>query len=84
MRIAVVDQFRLTTGGNGIKVLPVVSVLMDLIGKTVKFRRGPAAVTEDESHKLPLFQTETGRSGWRMIRKPEDLLNIKPEHLFAD
>lgn len=44
-----------------------------LKGKTVQVRRGPAAVTEDESHTKV-----TVRIGWegvasREIRKPEDL-----------
>jgi hypothetical protein len=52
-----------------------------LIGKTVQFRRGPAAVTGDESREMPLPDTEQSLSvGWegavsRMIRKPEDLLS---------
>ena len=47
---------------------------MAFIGKTVKNRRGPAAVTGDENRNYA-----TVRNGWegamnRMIRKPEDLL----------
>ena len=46
------------------------------IGKPVKFRRGPAAVTEDETCKISTIQEKL--AGWegagaRMIPKPEDL-----------
>ncbi len=46
---------------------------MALTGKTVKIRRGPAAVTGDERRKMPLPIRWEGAAG-RMIRKPEDLL----------
>ncbi len=47
-------------------------------GKTVKFRRGPAAVTGDAFHNRPLAEM-TGWEGVRrqMIRKPEDLPELE-------
>jgi hypothetical protein len=44
-------------------------------GKTVQIRRGPAAVTGDESRRLPLPRRQTRWEGAanRTIRKPEDL-----------
>jgi hypothetical protein len=46
----------------------------DLIGKTVRVRRGPAAVNGDESRDSHCF-AEARWEGMvsRMIRKPEDL-----------
>jgi hypothetical protein len=46
-----------------------------LIGKTVQDRRGPAAVTGNESRKHATV-CMMGRRGRRMIRKPEDLLKL--------
>jgi len=45
-----------------------------LKGKTVKVRRGPAAVSEDEHRMMPLFRLSK-REGTviRKIHKPEDL-----------
>jgi hypothetical protein len=43
-------------------------------GKTVKIRRGPAAVTGDESRRLPLFVCKWEGAGIRLIREPEHLI----------
>jgi hypothetical protein len=46
---------------------------MAIIGKTVQIRRGPAAVTGNESRNYATVSRWEGAAG-RMIRKPEDLL----------
>jgi hypothetical protein len=43
------------------------------IGKTVRVRHGPAAVTGDKGRLTSLSGKRMGRRGRRMIRKPEDL-----------
>ena len=43
-------------------------------GKTVRIRRGPAAVSGYESRNLPLFVFKWEGAEIRMIRKPEHLI----------
>ena len=51
----------------------LVQVLQSLRGNPVKFRDGPAAVTGDKVHKMPLFLSEMGRVGRKddpEVRRP--------------
>ena len=54
-----------------IQVFPI----RDLKGKTVRYRRGPAAVNGDESHKWATGCARARREGMasREIREPENL-----------